>query len=79
LSTYNTNGRITPLPSFTPFSPIPNSTENSFSQFETSLDKELHRHNAFLAKKAIIAYLKQCLTKIIDDSKAFEDGNIFCF
>ncbi len=56
-----------------PSSPTPvfTSMDNSFDQFETSLEKELYKHNANLIKKSVIAYLKYCMSVPIDEAKVF--------
>lgn len=78
MSTVYTNGRLTPFPSFTPLLSFP-AFENPEMDCETSLDKELYRHNAEMIRKGIVGFLRYCLNRPIDDSKAFLDGNIFCF
>jgi hypothetical protein len=48
-------------------------------QMETNLDKNFYKQNANQIKTTLIAYLKHCLDRPIDERSVFEDGIVFCF
>lgn len=77
MSTIYTNSRLTP------FAPNNNSSFASscsqWTQFETSLDKQLYQHNAQMLRKGIVGFLRHCLVRPLQEAAVFQDGNIFCF
>jgi hypothetical protein len=79
ISTAFTSGRFTP--SLNAFTPLPTfaASHSAWTQFETSLDQEMYRHNANLLRRAIVTFLKHCLARPVQEESVFQDGNIFCF